>query len=72
VGRRCFEETGDVREEAFDDTWNDTFRRNDENFVDAIRGDSEVKCTIQEARASLRTILFARESARLGRSISVT
>ena len=65
-------ETGEVREEAFDDTWNDTFRRNDENFVDAIRGDAEVKCTIQQARASLRTILLARESARLGRSISVT
>jgi len=64
-------ETERTREEIFDDTWNETFRRNDENFIDAIRGTGSVRCSLQQARRYLRTVLAAKESARTGKPVAV-
>ena len=61
--------TENVREEVIHETWNETFRRNDENFVAAIRGHTSVRCTLARARACLRTVLAAKESARLSRPV---
>ena len=67
----CDASTGNMRTERFDDSWNETFRRNDQNFVDAIRGKTSVRCSLQQARKHLRTVLSARESARLRTPVTV-
>lgn len=59
-------ETEKTREERFDHSWNKTFRANDENFLHAIRGEGEVRCTLEMARTNLRAVLAARESDRRG------
>ena len=64
-------ETEEERIEKFDDTWNETFRRNDENFVDALQNGVPVKCPIEQARVNLQTILAARESAKTGKAVKV-
>ena len=64
-------ETEQVREEVIDDAWNETFRRNDENFIETIRGNATVCCSIQQARKSLKTILAANESARLNKPVKL-
>ena len=64
--------TEELREEVVEDTHNETFRRNDENFVEAIRGNASVRCTLADARSCLRTILAAIESARLGKTVPVS
>lgn len=60
-----------VREERFGDNWNETFRANDKNFVDAIRGKATPRCTLAMARTNLRAVLAAQESARTGRPVAV-
>jgi len=56
-------ETETIRTERFDDDWNETFRRNDANFVNAIRNQAPVRCSIETARINLRAVLAARKSA---------
>jgi predicted dehydrogenase len=63
--------TEEVRQELVEDTWNETFRRNDQDLVEAIRGNASVRCTLAQARGYLRTILAATESARLGRTVGI-
>jgi len=63
--------TEKTRLEQFDDDWNETFRRNDENFLAAIQGSEPVKCTIEMARTNLRAVLAARKSADLGETIRI-
>ena len=55
--------TEESRVEKFDDSWNETFRRNDINFVEAVRGKARVKCTLEMARVNHRAVLAARKSA---------
>ena len=63
--------TEQTRVETLDDTWNESFRRNDEDFIDAIRGKGTVRCGLQQARHHLRTVLAAKESAHTGRPVAV-
>jgi len=60
-----------TRVERFEDSWNETFRANDQNFVEAIRGRTKVRCTIEMARVNLRTVIAARESAKTGRAVTI-
>ena len=62
-------QTEHIRTERFDDSWNETFRRNDQSFDDALRGKAEVRCTIEMARVNLRAVLAARKSAETGRPV---
>lgn len=64
--------TEQVRVEEFDDDWDETFRRNDENFVAAIEGSAALKCTIEMGRINLRAVLAARRSAETGTMINVS
>ena len=62
-------QTEHIRTERFDDGWNETFRRNDANFLSAIRGKTEARCTIEMSRINLRAVLAARKSAKIGRAV---
>ncbi len=64
-------QTEHVSTEHFDDSWNETFRANDHNFVEAIRGRTEVLCTLEMARINLRAVIAARRSADTGRTIVI-
>lgn len=64
--------TEQVHVEEFDDDWDDTFKKNDENFVAAIEGSAALRCTIEMARINLRAILAARRSAETGTTIKVS
>ena len=64
-------ETKVVRQETFDDSWNETFRRNDENSVEAIRCEASARCSLRQARKHLRTVLSARESDRLRTPVAI-
>ena len=55
--------------ETFDDSWDDTFRANDENFVDAIHSKSDVRCTLETAITNHHAVLAARRSAEIGRAV---
>lgn len=55
--------------ERFDDSWDETFRANDENFVDAIRGKAMVRCDLDMAIVNHHAVLAARKSADLGRTV---
>ena len=63
--------TGKKRTETFDDDWNETFRANDQNFVQAIQGKEAVRCDLDMAVTNHRAVLAARESARLGRAVKL-
>ena len=58
-----------TREESFDDSWNETFRANAQNWADAIRGEAALRCTLEMARTNLRAVLAARRSASCGRPV---
>ncbi len=64
--------TEDMHEEFIEDTRDESFRSSDKNFVEAIRGNASVRCTLAQARSCLRTILAAIESARLGRTVTIS
>ena len=59
------------RIEKFDDDWNETFRANDQNFMQAIHGKQALRCDLRMAIINHRAVLAARESARLGRAVSL-
>ena len=62
-------ETQATRIEKFDQTWNDTFRNNDRDFIEAIQGKGKPRCSIAQARRHLRTVLAAKESSRARMSV---
>jgi predicted dehydrogenase len=64
--------TEETRAESFDDDWNESFRRNDQDFIDAICGTGNVRCTLQQARHHLRTVLAAKESSTTGGPVTLT
>ena len=64
-------ETEQTHREAIEDSWDETFRRNDENFIRAVRHEEPVRCTIARARDNLRAVLAARRSADTGQSVRV-
>jgi len=57
--------------EKFGDTWDETFRANDHNFVDSIVAGSSVRCTLEMAITNHRAVLAARRSADVGREITL-
>ena len=61
--------TGKKRTEKFDDDWNETFRANDQNFVQAIQGKEVVRCDLKMAVTNHRAVLAARRSAELTRPV---
>ena len=61
--------TEKTRLEKFDDSWNETFRRNDINFTAAVRCEAQVKCNLKMARVNLRAVLAARKSAETGEPV---
>lgn len=64
-------ETGAIRIERFDDDWNETFRANDINFVNAIAGREPVRVDLAAAVVNHRAVLAARRSAAQGRSVQL-
>ena len=61
--------TGERRSENFDDDWNETFRANDQNFVEAIYGKQAIRCDLKMAISNHRAVLAARRSAELDRLV---
>jgi len=57
--------------ETFEDSWDETFRANDHNFVAAIHGDEPVRCSLDMAVTNHRAVLAARESDEQGRAVAV-
>ena len=63
--------TGETSVETFDDSWDETFRANDHNFVAAIRGKESVRCTLDMAIANHVAVLAGRESAATGKAVRI-
>ena len=57
--------------ETFGDSWDETFRANDHNFVDSILAGSAVRCTLEMAITNHHAVLAARRSAELGREVTL-
>ncbi len=64
-------ETDQTQVENFNDDWNETFRANDQNFVDAIQGKTRVCCDLHMAMVNHRAVLAARRSAQLQRPVKL-
>jgi predicted dehydrogenase len=63
--------SGHTTVETFDDSWDETFRSNDHNFVAAIRGNEPVRCTLDMGITNHLAVLAGRQSAREGRAVAV-
>ncbi len=63
--------TDQTTEERFDDTWDESFRAFDVNFVDAIGGKAKVRCTLEMAIINHHAVLAGRQSAELGRPVKL-
>ena len=63
--------SGQLSIETFDDTWDETFRANDHNFVAAIRGTEPVRCTLEMAITNHVAVLAGREAAETGMPVRV-
>lgn len=63
--------TGETTTERFKDSWDDTFRANDENFIDAIHGKARARCTLEMAITNHHAVLAARKSAEIGVAVQL-